>query len=44
MNALYKMAIKLGPKLAANPALAIEMAPAILVVAAAAAIYEARKK
>lgn len=43
MHALYKMAIKLGPKLAANPALAIEMAPAILVVAAAAAIYEARK-
>lgn len=43
MHALYKMAIKLGPKLAANPALAIEMAPAILVVTAVAAICEARK-
>lgn len=43
MYTLQKMAMKLGPKLIANPALAVEVAPFILLAAGAALVYDALK-
>ena len=43
MYALCKFAVKFGPKLIANPTLAVEMAPLIL-IAGAVALYSDTKK
>lgn len=43
MYALCKFAVKFGPKLIANPALAVQVAPVLVVVGVAAAIYDAAK-
>lgn len=43
MHTLYKMAIKLGPKIAANPVLALEMAPWAIVLGAVALLWDAKE-